>query len=207
MHKDKSITREKIIAAVGEILTHSGMRDVGINSIARQAGIDKVLIYRYFGSLEELLCAYAHENSLWPTSAELLGDKANIRRTSDIRDVIGSLLTNQLAEIRRRKNTQEILRWETIEDNELTQALSAARAKQVSDIVSSFAITQRPSKDLEALISLINAGITYLVLLSKVTDKHLGIDLHSNFGWQRLSKLITELVTEYLKTSDGSTKG
>jgi AcrR family transcriptional regulator len=202
MHKDKSITREKIISAVGKILITSGMREIGINSIARQAGVDKVLIYRYFGSLEELLRAFVQETNLWPTSAELLGEKAVIRRTSDIRDVISSLLINQLAEIRRRKPTQEILRWEIIEENELTQSLAAARAKQVSDIVSGFYLTQQPSKDIEALLALINAGITYLVLRSKIADKHLGIDLHSNYGWQRLSKLINELVTDYLNNAD-----
>lgn len=201
MHKDKALTREKILSAVGEVLTQSGMREIGINSIARQAGVDKVLIYRYFGSLEELLCAFAQANSLWPTSSELLGEKAAIRRSSDIKDVISSLLVNQLTEIRRRKNTQEILRWETIEDNELTKALAAARAKQVSDIVSGLSMTQQPAKDVEALLSLINAGVTYLVLRSKVADKHLGIDLHSNFGWHRLSKLIDEIVSEYFKSA------
>jgi AcrR family transcriptional regulator len=206
MHRDKEETRKKILDAVGYVLTHSGMGEVGVNSIAKQAGVDKVLIYRYFGNLDELLRTYAEESDLWPSTPDLLGDKANIRRTSDVKEVINSLLINQLNEIRRRKVTQEILRWEISEDNVLTKLLNSAREKQAADIVNGLSLNQQSSKDLEALMALINAGVTYLVLRSKVSDKHLGIDLHSNFGWQRLSKLISELVTEYLKSANDSIK-
>lgn len=191
---------------MGHVLAHSGMRKVGINSIARQAGVDKVLIYRYFGSLNELLRTYAEESDLWPSILELLGEKANIKRSSDAKDVINTLLINQLNEIRRRKVTQEILRWGMSEDNVLTKTLNSAREKQAADIVHGFSLTQQSSKDLEALMALINGGVTYLVLRSKVSDKHLGIDLHSNFGWQRLSKLINELVTDYLNSANDNTK-
>jgi AcrR family transcriptional regulator len=206
MHRDKEETRKKIIDAVEYVLTHSGMGEIGVNSIARQAGVDKVLIYRYFGSLDELLRTYAEESDLWPSTTALLGDKANIRRSTDVKEVINSLLINQLDEIRRRKVTQEILRWEMSEVNVLTKSLNLAREKQAADILQGLSLNQQSSKDLEALMALINAGVTYLVLHSKVSDKHLGIDLRSNYGWQRLSKLINELVTEYLKPANDNVK-
>ena len=37
----------------------------GINAVARQAGCDKVLIYRYFNGLEGLLMAFAETTELW----------------------------------------------------------------------------------------------------------------------------------------------
>ncbi len=206
MHRDKAETRKKILDAVGHVLTHSGMRQVGINSIARHAGVDKVLIYRYFGNLNELLRTYAEESDLWPSISELLGDKAIIKRSSNAKEVINTLLINQLNEIRRRKVTQEILRWGMSEDNVLTRSLNSAREKQAAEIVQGLSLTQQSSKDIEALMALINGGVTYLVLRSKVSDKHLGIDLRSNFGWQRLTKLISELVSDYLNSADDNIK-
>ena len=206
MHRDKYATREKIKNAVGELLVQQGMREMGVNSIAKQAGVDKVLIYRYFGNLEELLQAFAQESNLWPSLGELFGEKTAIKRTSDIKEVISSFLNGQLSEIRRRKATQEVLRWETIEENELTRALSSARSEQTSELLNSISMLKHTNKDLEALLALINAGITYLVLLSKVSDKHLGIDLHSNFGWQRLSNLINDLVKSYINDANVSAR-
>jgi len=206
MHRDKGETRKRILAAVGKVLTQSGMAEIGINSIARQAGVDKVLIYRYFGSLEELLETYAEESSFWPDSAELLGDQAGLKRPGGAREALSLMLVGQLNEIRRRKATQEILRWEVMEANVLTDYLKDNRDKQTSEILGGLSMAEKSSKDLEALVALINAGITHLVLLSKTSDKHLGIDLHSNFGWQRLSKLIRELVNGYLNAPDDNVR-
>jgi AcrR family transcriptional regulator len=204
MPKDKQETRKRILEAVGHVLTHSGMANIGINSIAQQAGVDKVLIYRYFGSLDDLLRAYIEQTELWPPTSDLLGEKVRVRSQSDVKDMIRELLVNQLNQIRRRKVTQEVLRWETIEENVLTRSLSAAREKQIADILNSVSINKQPTKDLEALLALISSGITYLVLRSKLSDKFLGIDLRSNFGWQRLSKLLDEIVAAYLNSSDST---
>jgi hypothetical protein len=76
----------RIITAVGEQLPKTGFRDLGVNSLAqniarnitrnitRTAEVDKVLIYRYFGGLPELLKAYSQERDSWPTSQEQIGD-------------------------------------------------------------------------------------------------------------------------------------
>ena len=49
---------------------------VGVNAIAREAGVDKVLIYRYFGGLPELLRQWGASGRFWPSVDELLGDDA-----------------------------------------------------------------------------------------------------------------------------------
>jgi AcrR family transcriptional regulator len=53
--RDRAATEERILTAVGEVLARDGFAAIGVNAIARQAGVDKVLIYRYFGGLPELL--------------------------------------------------------------------------------------------------------------------------------------------------------
>jgi AcrR family transcriptional regulator len=199
MSRNKTQTMKKILDAVGQVLSQSGAKNLGVNAIARRADVDKALIYRYFGSLEELLLAYAKEASLWPDIAELVGESGHISRTSNTKSILNDFLLNQLKEIRRRKVTQEIMRAELFTENALTRSLSDTREKQKSDLLNKLSMTKSGllDKDIEALLALINAGVSYMVLRSKFSDKHMGIDLHSNFGWKRLEKLASDLVSAY----------
>jgi len=48
------------------VLARDGLVAVGINAIAKQAAVDKVLIYRYFGGLPELLRTWGASGRFWP---------------------------------------------------------------------------------------------------------------------------------------------
>jgi AcrR family transcriptional regulator len=199
MQRDKVQTRKKIIDAVERLFVKSGFQDIGINSIAREAGVDKVLIYRYFGGLPQLLRAYAEEGTYWPSLKELLGGEVKLHRATNVDDLIITLLTNYLRELRRRKNTQEILRWDFLCPNELTAQLDASREKQGAELFAALPVdpSRYPDIDLQAITAMLHAGISNLVLKSKTADKYLGIDLHSNFGWTRLEKAIHQITKGY----------
>ena len=201
MPKDKLLTRKKIIEALGRLLARDGIGEIGINAVAYEAGIDKVLIYRYFGDLEGLLRTFAEDVDLWPSMGALIGDEMNLRKNPNLREILVRYLHNQLKEIRRRKPTQEIMRWELLQQNSLTNSLSLLREKQMLDLLNKLSIKFEPDQenDLEALLALLNAGLIYMVLRSKVSEKYLGIDLHSNFGWKRLENIIAALVDSYLE--------
>jgi AcrR family transcriptional regulator len=66
MPRNRQLTEERIRAAGVALLRKRGFEDWGINAVARQAGSDKVLIYRYFRSLEGLLEAIVAETAFWP---------------------------------------------------------------------------------------------------------------------------------------------
>ena len=199
MSRNKTQTMKKILDAVGQVLSQSGANNLGVNAVARRADVDKALIYRYFGSLDGLLLAYAKESSLWPDISDLIGESGHISRTDNTRSILGEFLLNQLKEMRRRKVTQEVMRAEIFTENALTRSLSETREKQKSDLLNKLSMTKSwlMDKDIEALLALLSAGISYMVLRSKFSDKHMGIDLHSNFGWKRLERLAGDLVTAY----------
>lgn len=66
MPRNRQLTRDRIRDASLRILRLTGFAGWGVNAIAREAGVDKVLLYRYFGSLEGLLEALYRETLLWP---------------------------------------------------------------------------------------------------------------------------------------------
>jgi len=56
--KDKETTKKRLIEAVGELIRLRGFKGLRISIVARQADVDRKLIYRYFGNLNNLIEAY-----------------------------------------------------------------------------------------------------------------------------------------------------
>jgi AcrR family transcriptional regulator len=53
--KNRACTEQRLIDAVKCIVRKEGFNGLGVNKVAREAGVSKCLIYRYFGSFEHLL--------------------------------------------------------------------------------------------------------------------------------------------------------
>ena len=193
MSRNSQQTRKKIIAAVGRLLSRSGFRNLGINAIAREAGVDKVLIYRYFGGIPDLLQAYAEEGDFWPTAEELLAGFHGQLPPSNA-DLAAKLLIEFGRALRRRPITQEIMRWELLERNELTDALAHYREEQGMKLIRIVRDARGLDLDIQALGSILSAGQTYLILRSKTAAVYNGLKLGSDRDWRRIEKNIEHLV-------------
>jgi AcrR family transcriptional regulator len=194
---DSEKTRKKIVAAVGKLLAEKGFAQVGVNTVAREAGVDKVLIYRYFGSLPELLRHFAAQGGFWPSIAELAGKPFHQFKTTI--EAGTALLVGHMRELRSRPLTQEIMRWELHERNELTDELARFREQQGLEIMQLLPLDDKAKDvDLTAVAALIHAGITYLVLRHKTADVYMGLDLTSEGSWLRLSKAVQVILSKVL---------
>lgn len=71
MRRDRQASERKILVAAMELFATEGPARFGVNPVARAAGIDKVLIYRYFGDAGALLLAIAQEPALFPDYATI----------------------------------------------------------------------------------------------------------------------------------------
>jgi AcrR family transcriptional regulator len=195
MIRDKEETKMRIVAAVGRQLARAGFRDLGVNSIAKEAGVDKVLIYRYFGGLPELLTAYANEGDYWPTSAELIGDPATVQAES-VADWLVYILTKVQMAIRKRPITLEILRWEIVDHNELTNQFAEIRTRVANECIT-FIHQQYPfppELDVLALGTFILSGVIYITLRTDTNPSYLGMDFGTEEGWDRINKLVTSII-------------
>ncbi|GAX36415.1 TetR/AcrR family transcriptional regulator [Nodularia sp. NIES-3585] len=195
MARDKEETKTRILAAVGKLLAESGFTQLGINAIAREAGVDKVLIYRYFENLPSLLQTFGKEGNYWLTVEELIGDETVVDAES-LADWMALLLTRFMHDLQERPITQEIMRWELLEANKLTHELATVRNQMA--IESLKFLNQKysfpPDKDIPAISAVLIAGIVYLVMRTKVSDTFLGIDFSSPTGWERIERAIASLV-------------
>jgi AcrR family transcriptional regulator len=199
MKRDKSVTRRKIMDAIEQILMREQGSQIRINSIAKEAGVDKVMIYRYFGNLEKLLIAFAEEKDIWPPLELLLRKKSDSATESPLQNQLICYLTNYLSEIRRDQMAKEILRWALTNMNALTKSMENDREKQIKSLMNQLFFDQNanPEIDLGAVISLLHAGITHLVLCAKHSDYYMGLDLKSARGWKKVENALGEILESY----------
>jgi len=198
--KDAEETKSRIIAAVGTLLAKGGFHAVGVNAVARSAGVDKVLIYRYFGGLPKLLRAYAMQGGFWPLLSELLGGSLQELAKLSAPQIGSRILKGHLRQLLKRPNTREIMRWELVERNELTDELARAREQQglqLLDLMKSFPVDIPAKGDVAAVTAILHAGITYLVLRAKTADVYNGVELGTEAGWKRFEAAIDELSNAY----------
>ncbi len=192
MQRNRKQTRAGILDAVGRLLAQSGFKELGINSIAREAGVDKVLIYRYFGGLPELLKAFAEETDFWPDLPELMREAGPSPAQMTANERAKLLVVAFGRALRRRPLTQEIMRWELQERNELTETLARHREEQSAKLFEDFAGPK--DIDIRALASLLAAGQTYLILRSKTADVYNGLSLNSEEDWSRIERAASSVV-------------
>lgn len=195
MARDKEETKARILAAVSKLLAESGFRELGINAIAREAGVDKVLIYRYFDGLPFLLHTFGKEGNYWPSVEELVGDESTAEANS-LEEWMVRLLTRLLHELKERPITQEIMRWELLEGNELTNELAKVRDETA---MASLDFLEKKctfplDKDIPAVSAILVAGIIYLILRSKASSTFLGVDLKSSAGWLRIEQAAASMI-------------
>ncbi|NCG09157.1 MAG: TetR family transcriptional regulator [Verrucomicrobia bacterium] len=113
-------TESKFVDAVVAHLSEKGCDELGINAIAKRAGADKVLIYRYFKDLDGLLEQAAREIEWLPEPASLLVD-ARREPLQALREVLATL-RQSLAE---KPASKALLRWRKAVNNPLTTRFNA----------------------------------------------------------------------------------
>ncbi|RJQ67365.1 MAG: TetR/AcrR family transcriptional regulator [Desulfobacteraceae bacterium] len=197
--RDREATRTLLIEAVGKMLADQGFTKLGVNAVAKAAGVDKVLIYRYFGGMPGLISAFGQEGDFWPSIEELAGGDIESFRRQPLEDKLYALGRNFLAGIRRRPLTQEIMAWEMVERNDLTVELETIRETRMLRFAEMFLPDAGAGIDLMAISAIIGAGITYLVCRSRKVRWYNGIDLGDDEGWKRIEQGIGQVIKGAMK--------
>jgi len=192
-------TRRRLVEAVGAILARDGFGKLGVNAIAAEAGADKVLIYRYFGGLPELLSVYAESTAFWPTVEELAGGSLEELSAMPLMKRWKHAIHQYLVQLRARPLTQEILAWELSERNEVTARLEDVRERRALVMIKALAHDVPESVDVAALTLLFGSAIHYLLLRARKIRIMNGIDLRTDAGWQRLEAAAVEMFTSILQ--------
>jgi AcrR family transcriptional regulator len=198
--RDREATTERILAAVGEVLAREGFAAVGVNAIAKQAGVDKVLIYRYFGGLPELLAAWGKSGRFWPTIDEIVAGDAAAMLALPMAERYALFFERFVDAMRERPLTIELLAAEVVQPTALTAILEAEReqwGEEVGQLLGGEAFAQRP--ELRGLTLLLVAGAQYLMVRSRGVRIFGGIDIRSDAGWAALKASVRQVAMTLLR--------
>jgi AcrR family transcriptional regulator len=192
--RGRAATEERILGAVGEVLARDGFGGIGVNAIARQAGVDKVLIYRYFGGLPELLHAWGASGRFWPRVADLLGPDPQALLDLPAAERYARFFEHFIDELRARPLTVAVLAGEVNERNELTAILEAEReqwGEEAARVLAGAEWAERPW--LQGVTLLLVAGVQHLLVRSRQIRVFGGVDLRSDEGWGELKRSLRAL--------------
>jgi AcrR family transcriptional regulator len=183
MARDREETKTKILQAVGQVLATSGFQGLGINAIARVAGVDKVLIYRYFQDIPTLLKVFAQSGEYVGSLERFLAQVPD-DQLQDWRSALVMFVMTYANLLHQNPLSQEIFRWELTEKNELTESLAESREvliqKGLAWVRQKFPETVE--RDLESISTILLSSVTYLVLRSRTRQTFLDIDFSTPEG-------------------------
>lgn len=191
--RDRARTQDTILAAARQVLAESGFPGFGINAVARQAGCDKQLIYRYFGGLDGLVEAIGDDLAAW-VSASLA--KASGPAPVSYGELVERLMLGFLASFRSDILVQKIAAWEIAEASPLVQRLSQARGKALAQWIASQRADLVPPAgiDAAAINAMLIAALQHLVLSASAMGQFGGMSLVQEEDWQRVERAAVAIV-------------
>ncbi len=192
--KDRQLSEEKLIKAVGELIEETGFENLGINQVAKRAEFSKNLIYRYFESLDGLIYAYMKKHDFWLNTPLEQPDVSNIK------GYLKTFYRREIAECRENTALRRLKRWELSSDKDFVVEIRAQRERkgvQFLDMMAGFAKLDK--EELRGISALIDAGIVYLSMLAENCQMYNGIDIQSDKGWEQITKGIDVLIDKMIE--------
>lgn len=192
--KNRQATEMALIKAVNDIIEESGFEGLGINAVAAKAKVSKMLIYRYFNSLDGLIAAYIRQNDYWINFNEELPDKEHLS------EFIKQIFKRQIIQLRESYTLKRLYRWELSTDNKFVKELRDKREEKGLWLIEAVSkLSKHPQKETAAVASIITAAISYLALLEENCQAYNGLKIQQETGWEQLEEGINLLVDLWLQ--------
>lgn len=173
----------QLIEAVSTIITEEGFSKIGINKIARTAGCDKVLIYRYFGGLDGLIAVWAKKHDFYIQAYDTFINRIETVNEANLKQITKEILLAQLHFIRENKMHQELLLWEFSGGLKFKaiRDLREENGHKLQKILEQKVDTK--DLNISMYITLLIASINYIVLSTLEYPLFNGIDFSSDTSW------------------------
>lgn len=193
MERDREATENRLLEAIGSMVAEQGFEKIGINAVAARAGVSKILIYRYFGSVEGLMAAYVRRHDFWLTTKVIIPDAGSVGM------VVKGLFRSQIEQLRTNVALRRLYRWELSCTNESIAALRAQREEAGLSLIRQVSVLSGLPVDKVAFTAtLVTSSITYLVMLADYCPVYNGFSISTDGGWQSIANSVDDLVDRML---------
>ena len=168
------------------LIVRDGLAAVGVNALAREAGCDKVLIYRYFGDLDGVYAAFAAQSDFWWTRRRS-DRRASTRRERRSAEALKTIFA---ATPRRCAAAGDACRARRRADRTHAAGRRArggartARAGAMAWIGARYRLP--PALDLAAIAMLLGVAVNYLAVRARTIRVMSGVKITSDADWERM---------------------
>jgi AcrR family transcriptional regulator len=192
--RDREETEKSILEAAKRVLAKEGSQGFGVNAVAREAGCDKQLVYRYFGGLDGLVDAIGAGLADW--WKEKLAPVAAMTPAKTYGELMERLALGVVDALRSDPLVQKIAVWEISDASPAVARLNAARAKGFGMWMAEQRGKLAPPEgvDAPAVNALIVAGVQHMVLASVTAGHFSGAALKTEKDWERVREAVRVVV-------------
>ncbi len=176
--RNREATEQRLLDAIGEMIAQDGFEQIGINAVAKQSGVSKILIYRYFDSVDGLMAAYIRRNDFW------INFSIDKPADTDLATYLTGILRQQVHILRHNHTLRRLYRWELSSKNDFIVALREQRETAGLKLIDKVAqLSGLPHHQVASLATVFTASITYLVMLEEFCPVYNGIAINQDQGW------------------------
>jgi len=173
---------------VGYIVKTKGFSGLGVNAVAKQAGVSKMLIYRYFDGLEGLIGTWVLGNSYWMEDTGSLEKELESlpREVPVICDAMKQMFRDQWKVLLEEPLRRELLRWFIETENPISRDAMERIEARGREISLTYQDKIDTTEDIDAITAILIGGSYYLTLISDKVDVFNGVPLGDPEGQERL---------------------
>src|SRR5690606_7129068 len=201
--RDKERTKDKMVQAVGKVLLKKGYTGLNASAVAKEAGVDKSLVWTYFGNLKKLVEEYISQRGFWEFKAKDSIENLTVVPKEVNEHDMAALLLFQFQALLEDEILQRIMLWGISEKKDFLRNLSDEREIIGEAIFKNIDPQFKDSNiDIRGILAILVAGIYYLVLHGKINGSlFCGINLNTVNGEKRIKESISQIISmAYKKT-------
>ncbi len=192
--RNRANTERAIFLAARGLLAEHGFQGFGINAVARRAGCDKQLIYRYYGGLDGLIDAIGEELGSW-VNDKIPQDTGGMFILT-YGDLMEKLSMYFMEALRDDPLVCKIVAWEVSQDTPQVRRLSESRMKALSKWLEKMrgSLTLPKGIDTATTNALLFASIQHMVISASVSGQFAGVSLKTEKDWEKVAAAVRRLV-------------
>lgn len=196
--RSRAATETRLIEAAGAVLARDGFQDFGVNAVARAAGCDKQLIYRYFEGLEGLATALCAKES--DALAAALEAQVPPCPASDYAGLIEHLVRAYLDFLTANPAAQTLVLWELSEPAPALAGFARSRARALAGWIARYQGRLTPPEGIDALAvnALLIATVHQLVLARRASRAGRPYSPEQDVAWTRARAALSHMVRRAL---------
>lgn len=194
--RNKERSKKKFLDAVGEILKTRGYAALKINDIAKVAGVDKKMIYTYFGGIDGLIDEYISTTDFWMNVKE---ENIDVDISDGGKKMTEEMLHSQFDYLLSSVELQKVLIWRLSEERQSLKKMIEAQEETGEMLFKGISDPHfgEQAEKFRAIMALAVSGIYHLTIDTTLNGSvFCGIDLKTEHGRKVVKEALSFIVDQ-----------